>query len=212
MIFIDRLEAGEKLAAALKKYAGRKDTAVVALPRGGVVPGRVVADALGAPLDIVVPRKIGAPSNEEYAIGAVTEEGHVVWNEAERAMFDAAKLDKIVEKEKAEAARRLEKFRAGLPPRDLRGKTVIVVDDGVATGYTMLAAVATVRSLRPRRIVVAVPVAPPDSLARIGAAVDEVVALERPVFFGAIGSFYDEFDQVDDEVVVRLLHPKKERS
>jgi len=211
MIFADRLEAGEKLAAALQKYAGRKDTAVVALPRGGVVPGRIVADALGAPLDIVVPRKIGAPSNEEYAIGAVTEEGHVVWNEVERAMFDTAKLDVIVKKEVAEAARRLGKFRAGLPPRDLRGKTVIIVDDGVATGFTMLAAVATVRSMRPRKIVVAVPVGPPDSIARIGSAVDEVVVLEQPVIFGAIGSFYEEFDQVDDSIVIRLLQTRKER-
>ncbi|MFA6603280.1 MAG: phosphoribosyltransferase family protein [Patescibacteria group bacterium] len=210
MVFADRHEAGVKLAAALGKYAGQPDVAVVALPRGGVVPGRVVADALDAPLDIVVPRKIGAPSDEEYAIGAVTEAGQVVWNEAERAGYDPAKLAAIIKKETAEAARRLGKFRAGLPPLDLRGKMVIIVDDGVATGFTMLAAIATVRSRQPRRIVVAVPVGPPDSLARIGSVADEVIALERPDSFQAIGSFYEEFDQVDDGAVMRLLHPQSD--
>src|SRR5512142_1163900 len=130
MPFVDREDAGRRLARRLRRLAGKPDAVIVALPRGGVVLGRVVADALRLPLDIVVPRKIGAPGDPEYAIGAVTEEGDAVWNEAERRVADASYLEKTLAAERAEARRRLATYRAGLPPRALRGRTVIVVDDG----------------------------------------------------------------------------------
>jgi predicted phosphoribosyltransferase len=205
MPFIDRVDAGKKLAAALAKYRKAKDAVVVALPRGGVVLGRVIADDLGLPLDIIVPRKIGAPENEEYAIGAVTESGHVVWNAAERARIDDAWAEAEVSKQKAEAARRLKVFRAGLPPRDLKGKTVLLVDDGIATGYTIRAAIETARAESPSRLVVAVPVSPPDSAEAVARMSDEFIALERPDLFLAIGAFYNDFVQVEDDEVAALM-------
>ena len=212
MVFRDRADAGRRLAEALRKYGGRRDVTVVALPRGGVVLGRIVADALGAPLDIVVPRKIGSPGNEEYAIGAITESGHAVWNEAERALADESYIERTVSAEQAEARRRIDTYRAGLPPRDLKGRTVVVVDDGIATGYTMRAAVETVKSEGPAKVVAAVPVAPPDSAKEIGGLVDESVVLSKPSPFWAIGAFYEEFGQVEDGEVVRLLEPERNKA
>lgn len=208
MLFKNREEAGRKLAEALEKYKGLKNVVVVALPRGGVVLGRVVADALGAPLDLVVPRKIGAPFNEEYAIGALAESGEAVWNEEERARCDAAALREIVAKERKEADRRLSLYRQGLPPRDLKGKMVLLVDDGVATGYTMRAAINTVKSEQPEKIVVAVPVGPKDTLGELKNEADDVVILHTPVLFFAIGNFYEEFPQVDDATVIALMKKK----
>jgi predicted phosphoribosyltransferase len=209
MPFADREDAGRQLAEALASHRRTKNVVIVALPRGGVVLGRVVADFLGAPLDLVVPRKIGASGNEEFAIGAITEEGDAVWNEAERAMADPDYLEQEVKKQQAEARRRLGLYRAGLPPRDLKDKTVIIVDDGIATGYTMRAAVNTVKAAGAARVVVAVPVAPPDSAEALRVAVDEVVVLETPRLFWAIGAFYGEFGQVDDETVVKLMNSNK---
>jgi predicted phosphoribosyltransferase len=205
MVFKDREEAGRKLAAALKAYAGRPDVLVAALPRGGVVLGRVVADALKVPLDLVVPRKIGAPGHEEYAIGAIAESGEAVWNEAKRRNFDPRDLTAIVEREKVEARRRLGTYRQGLPPRDFRDKTVLLVDDGVATGYTMRAAIRSAREEGPKRIVAAVPVCPEDSLSILKKEADEAVVLHVPILFFAIGAFYGEFPQVSDEEVLRLM-------
>lgn len=205
MRFKNREEAGRKLAEALKKYEAAKDAVVVALPRGGVVVGRAVADALKLPLDIVVPRKLGAPGHEEYAIGALVEGGEAVWNETERGRFESAALEGIVQKERAEASRRLSRYRSGRPPRDLSGKTVLLIDDGMATGYTLRAALRTVKAERPRAIAVAVPVGPPDAAVSLKSEADEVVVLYEPLTFFAIGGFYDEFDQVDDETVIRLL-------
>jgi predicted phosphoribosyltransferase len=209
MMFTNRRTAGEKLAERLAAYEGAEGVIVVALPRGGVDTGRAVADALGAPLDIVVPRKVGAQGNPEYAVGAITETGHAVWNEEERRRADPAYLEKTMEAEKAEAKRRLETYRAGMPPRDLRGKTVILVDDGIATGLTMRAAVETVRSEGPSRVIVAAPVAPPESVEELASLVDEVVVLEKPPLFFAIGAFYADFDQVNDDDVIRLMRSAK---
>lgn len=209
MLFKNREAAGRKLADALAPYKGRGDVIVVALPRGGVVTGRIVADALGAPLDLVVPRKIGAQENEEYAIGAITETGEGVWNEDERRRADAAWLKRKIAEEKAEAERRLTVYRAGLPSRDLEGKTVLIVDDGIATGLTMRAAVKTVLAERPERVIVAAPVAPHDVLPKLSRQVDDVIVLEKPSVFGAIGAFYESFDQVDDATVVTLMRAKR---
>ena len=205
MRFKDREEAGKKLIERLATYKGAKDAVVVALPRGGVVLGRVVADALGLPLDIVVARKIGAPGNEEYAIGAVTADGNAVWNEAERAAAGDRYCVEAVRKEVVEAKRRLGVYRSGWLPRDLSRKTVIIVDDGIATGFTMRAAVRKAREEGAKRVVVAVPVAPPDIISVIAGEVDEFIALDTPMTFAAIGGFYSEFPQVDDKTVVSLL-------
>jgi len=208
MLFKNREDAANKLAAVLKKYKRQKDIIIVALPRGGVVLGRIVAETLGAPLDLVVPRKIGSEYNAEYAIGAITETGEAVWNEGERRAADPEYLKKIIRTECAESARRLKVYRKGLPARILEDKIVIIVDDGIATGLTMRAAVKSVRAANPKKIIVAVPVAPPDAVAELGKAADEVMVLDQPESLGAIGQFYEEFPQVEDGEVIKLMRPQ----
>ncbi|MEK7557266.1 MAG: phosphoribosyltransferase family protein [Patescibacteria group bacterium] len=204
-MFQDRQQAGEELAKALVAYRGQPGVVVIALPRGGVVVGNVVARALSAPLDIVVPRKIGFPGHEEYAIGAITETGEAVWNEAERARVSDEYVKEAMTHEQAEAKRRLNVYRSGRQARDVEGTIVILVDDGIATGYTMRAAIKTLRTEAPQKIVVAVPLAPPETVEQLRAEVDEVIALQQPRFFGAIGVHYQEFGQVDDETVIQAL-------
>ncbi|MBI4250015.1 phosphoribosyl transferase [Candidatus Uhrbacteria bacterium] len=207
MLFYDRRDAANKLAEALKKYEGKQNTIVVALPRGGVVLGRIVADALHVPLDIVVPRKIGYPGNEEYAIGALTETGDIIWNEEERAHANKAELEKIVEREKKEAQRRLSKYRAGMPDRNFTGKTLIIVDDGIATGLTMFAAIKSVRTLGAAHIIVAIPGGPADTVEKLREEkdIDDVIVLEIPSLFFAVGGLYQEFGQVEDEEVIKFM-------
>ena len=207
MIFRDRTEAGQKLALALKKFAGRKEAIVLFLPRGGVVLAVEVARALDLPMDLVIPRKLGAPFNPEYAIGAITEDSEGIFNEEVIAELGISPrtLKKIVAREKKEAQRRLQAYRGDRSPLDLAGKTVILVDDGIATGLTMRAAIKSVRAKKAAKIIVAVPVAARDSLARIKREVDRAVCLNTPRFFGAVGAFYQEFGQVKDEEVVELL-------
>lgn len=209
MQFRDRNDAGQKLAEALIAYQDKPGVLVVALPRGGVVLGRIVADALGAPLDIVVPRKIGAPWHEEYAIGAIGEMGDAVWNEEEKARTPQHYLENAVTREQTEAQRRLNLYRAGLPPRDFKNKTVIIVDDGIATGLTMRAAIATVRAGNPKKLVVAVPVAPPESLAMLRAEADEVITVMAPAWLTSVGEFYRDFPQIDDATVEKLLRQER---
>lgn len=204
-MFKDRADAGRRLAALLSAYEGDADAVIAALPRGGVVTGRVVADALGLPLDIVVPRKIGAQGDPEYAIGAVTEEGDAVWNEEERRRADPRHVETELSTQKAEARRRLATYRAGLPPRTFEGKKVILVDDGAATGLTMRAALATAKRAGAASTVVALPVCPPDTADELSAEADEVAVLERPTSFMSIGRHYADFPQVGDEEVLRLM-------
>lgn len=210
MVFLNRQQAAKELAKKLEALRGATKTIVLALPRGGVVLGRVVADALALPLDIVVSRKIGAESNEEYAIGAITEKGDIVWNEAERDMTDKQYLARRVDEEKREAARRLAVFRKGMPPRDLKDKTVLIVDDGIATGLTIRAAIATVKAEGAKRVIVAVPVASSDIVAELKNEVDEMIAL-TDLTGGAIAGAYKTFLQVDDEKVIALLAASKIR-
>lgn len=210
MTFRDRVDAGRKLAAALEQYRSASDAIVIALPRGGVVVGAEVAQALSLPLDIVIPRKIGAPGNPEYAIGAIAESGDPVWDHQAISLTDASEeyLAKVVAKERAEAQRRLTTYRGDRPPRTLRGKTIILVDDGIATGLTMRAAIATIRSEGASRIVLAVPVAAADSIAKLRDDLrlsDEIIVLHAPQWFGAVGAFYDMFEQTTDEEVITLL-------
>lgn len=205
MRFRDRLDAGQRLAEALAEYGGRTDAVVLALPRGGAVLGRVVADALHLPLGLVIPRKIGAPHDAEYAIGAVTERGAEAWNEAEKAAADSAWLSEEIRRQRDEAKRRRERYLGGRDRMSLKDKTVLIVDDGMATGLTMRVAILDVKSEMPQSVVVAVPVAPPDTVRETSRLADRVVVLSEPAIFSAIGAFYETFDQVEDDEVVRLL-------
>ena len=206
-LYKDRVDAGQKLAYALKKYESLEDACVVALPRGGVVVGYEVAKILHLPLDIVSPRKIGAPGNPEFAIGAVTETGDGILSHDVIRDFNIsdAYIKATIEEEKKKAKHRLDLYRKGMTERKLRDLYVIIVDDGLATGLTMLAAIRTVRAEKAKKIIVAVPVAPVDALVKIEREIDEVVCLATPSHFSAVGQFYDNFDQVEDEQVIYLL-------
>lgn len=200
----NRQEAAKQLIERLREEKIDFD-AVLALPRGGVILGAEVARAFGKPFDLLIPRKIGAPMNPEYAIGAVTEEGLAVWNEEEKATIDKEWLDKEVAKERVEAKRRRETYLKG-QRSSLQDKKVLIIDDGIATGLTMRAAIAEARSLGAKKIIMAVPVASPDSLDIVSKEVNQVVVLETPAFLGSVGQYYDEFKQVSDEEVIKLMN------
>lgn len=205
MIFKDRIQAGELLAEKLSQYQ-HQPVVVYALPRGGVVLGRIIADRLEAPFDLLIPRKIGHPSNPEYAIASVTETGDVIKNETEVASVDAEWFHREVEAERKEAKRRREHYLAGRPSADVANKVAIIVDDGIATGLTMKAVISELKQREPRSILVAVPVAPRDTIQELEKLVDRVIVLEKPLLFmGAIGAYYDSFEQLSDEEVMRLL-------
>jgi putative phosphoribosyl transferase len=163
-----------------------------------------VARALNLPLDIVVPRKIGAPGNPEFSIGAITETGEMILNEEVFGISEDY-LKNEAEKEKREAGRRLKLYRGDRPPLDLKNKTVIIVDDGLATGLTMRAAIASVKKMKAKKIIVAVPITPPEAVELIKKEADEIIYLEAPLLFGAVGAFYKEFGQTTDEEVIELL-------
>ena len=206
MRFRDRREAGRALAQDLAGLALERPV-VVALPRGGVPVAFEVASALRAPLEVLAVRKLGAPKNPEYGIGAVAEDGTAVLDpHAARAVgMSRAALERTVEREVVELARRVQDYRGGAPMGSLEGRTVIIVDDGLATGLTDLAAVRAVRKLRPRRIVLAVPVGAPDSVEMLAREVDDVVCPHAPRDFGGVGLWYEDFAQVSDEEVLDLL-------
>ena len=204
--FEDRQDAGRRLAARLEDYRG-KDAVVLALPRGGVVVGYEIARHLSRRLDVIITRKIGAPGNPEYAIGAVAENGEVVVNQPEIQMLGISRLylEAEIAHQKEEIERRIQLYRGGqrLPP--LKGKTAILVDDGIATGYTMLAAAKAARAEAPAEVVVAVPVAAPGSLTALKPLVSSLVYLAAPSPFWAVGVFYRNFEQISDQEVKRLL-------
>ena len=206
MRFRDRSEAGLALARDLAGLAGEQPV-VVALPRGGVPVAFEVANALSAPLEVFAVRKLGAPSNPEYGVGAVAEDGTAVLDRqaAVAVGMSSQMLGAVVEREVAELRRRVDRYRAGRPMLSLAGRTVVLVDDGIATGVTDLAAVRAVRKLSPRRIVLAVPVAAPESLRHLAAEADEVVCPHIPRDFGGVGRWYADFSQVTDEQVLDLL-------
>jgi len=204
--FEDRTAAGEALAEALRDRAVDADV-VLAIPRGGLPLGRAVADALDVPLDIVVAKKIGAPGNPEYAVGAVASDGSVWRNEAAfvgRGVDDDY-FEQQREEEAANARRKAERYRGDRPEPDLAGKTVVVVDDGVATGSTVKACLERLRNANVGRIVLAVPVGPPDTVRELREMADEVVCLETPSGFMGVGQFYERFDQVSDEEAMAYL-------
>jgi putative phosphoribosyl transferase len=203
-MFIDRIDAGRQLAKALSRYNGQP-AVVFALPRGGVVLGVEVARALGAPLDLIVVRKIGHPDQPEFAIGAVTENGEWILNPAEARSIDPNWIAEAARSELREARRRRTLYLRDQPQVSVKDKTAIVVDDGLATGLTMEAALLELRRRDPARIVVAVPVAAAETLERLRPKADDIVALHVPTAFGAVGAFYRDFDQLDDDDVIRLL-------
>jgi putative phosphoribosyl transferase len=206
-LFRDRTEAGRLLAARLEKYAGKPDAVVLALPRGGVPVAYEVAKALRAPMDLFVVRKLGIPGHEELAMGAVATGGVRVLNDqvVHGLGIPDYVIDAVVNWETEELKRRERVYRGDRPPPDVRGKTVILVDDGLATGSTMLAAVRALRQQGPGRIVVAVPVASPDTCELLKAYVDEVVCAATPEPFYAVGLWYRDFSQTTDEEVRELL-------
>lgn len=205
MRFKDRSEAGKKLAQALDKYQGQEGI-VYPLPRGGVVLGVEIALALRMPIDLIIPRKIGHPHNPEYAICAVAENGEKVCNDWEVARVDPQWLERQVEKERKEARRRRERYLGETQPLSVTGKLAILVDDGIATGLTMQAAIRDVQQRKPARVVVAIPVAPADTAAALARQVDEVVGLEiTDSYRGAVGAYYDDFPQLTDAEVIELL-------
>jgi predicted phosphoribosyltransferase len=206
--FRDRSEAGRDLGERLaEEYAGRPDVLVLALPRGGVVVGREVAEWLDAPLDVLVVRKLGFPGQSELAMGAIATGGVRVLNEALLAQtgVSEALVDDVVARELVELERREALYRGGRPAPDVAGKTIFVVDDGLATGSTMLAAVRALRSLGAGRVVVAVPTAPRQTCEALEGVADEVVCLGQPDPFYAVGLSYEDFAEVTDDEVRRLL-------
>lgn len=204
--FDDRRDAGRRLGAVLLPLAAQRPV-VIALPRGGVPVGCEVAGALGAPLEILAVRKVGAPHNPEYGIGAIAEDGtHVFDTEALAVLgINSDVLDAIVARETAELGRRVTAYRAGRPLTSVAGRTVIVVDDGVATGVTDTAALRALRRMRPGRLILAVPVCAPDSAARLREEAEEVICLVEPPRLYGVGQWYRDFSQVSDEDVIAAL-------
>lgn len=206
-MFKDRSDAGVQLAHRLKEYKDQKGVLVLALPRGGVVTGYEIACFLNAPLDIVIVRKIGFPGQPEFGIGAVSETGTVVVSEYIMSTYGG--LREYVESEitiqKEEINRRVELYRKGKKLPNLEGKTIILVDDGIATGSTMEAAIKTLKEEKINKLIVAVPVAPPNVVDKLEKMVDEFICIETPVDFMAVGSYYHDFTQVSDEEVIELL-------
>ena len=206
MEFMDRRQAGRLLAERLAPLAGERPV-VIAIPRGGVPIGFEIAQALGAPLDVLAVRKLGAPRNPEFGVGAITEDGTSVLDTktARRVGMTQELLDETVAREARELRRRIERYRDGRAPVDLTGRTVIVVDDGLATGLTDLAAVRAIRARGAGRIVLAVPVGARDSVDLLAGEADEVLCPSIPTDFGGVGRWYRDFSPVSDEEVVDLL-------
>ncbi len=206
MRFRDRRDAGLRLAQLLATRYDQQDGVVYALPRGGVVPGAEVARRLHMPLDLIIARKIGHPYNPEYAIGAVTEYGDPVINPDEVAHLHSESFGRQVAAQRQEASRRRQVYLGGRASLSAKGKIAIIVDDGIATGLTMEAAIRELQGQQPARLVVAVPVIPADTATKLAREVDDVVALDvAENYLGAVGAYYEYFPQVSDDEVVALL-------
>ncbi|HET9484332.1 MAG TPA: phosphoribosyltransferase [Xanthomonadales bacterium] len=213
MIFRDRRDAGRRLAGELARYRGREDVIVLALPRGGVPVGYEVAQALDVPLDVFLVRKLGVPGHEELAMGAIASGGVRVVNREVVTQLEIADrtLDAVAASEQQELERRERAFRGDRPAPVVRDHTIILVDDGLATGSTMRAAIAALKAQGPRRIVVAIPVAAPNTCQDLRREVDEVVCPMIPRDFRGVGQWYDDFEQTRDDEVVSLLDAARQR-
>ena len=211
MLFADRVDAGIRLVSALRNLVD-ENAIVLAIPRGGVVVGYEVSHRLGIPLDIIIPRKVGAPDNPELAIGAVTEDGTIILN---KKLIDYLRvsnnyLEEESSRQRLEIKRRLKLYRGDAPYPTLNDRCVIIVDDGVATGSTIMAALASLRKRKAKQVVIAVPVGPADTIRELEDKADRVVCLFIPEEFYAIGQFYKNFDQTTDEEVIKLLKLRRE--
>lgn len=203
--FQSRLDAARQLARALAAYSGRNPL-VLAIPRGAVGMGKIIADSLGGELDVVLVRKLRAPFSPEFAVGAIDESGWAyIAEHAQAAGADAVYLEQEKQTQLETLRRRRAQYTPARPPLDPKGRIVIVVDDGLATGASMIAALHAVRARQPQWLICAVPIAAPDSLERVRPLADEVVCLAAPEHFRAVGQFYAEFAQVEDEEVIGLL-------
>ncbi|MFF9488757.1 phosphoribosyltransferase [Streptomyces sp. NPDC014676] len=216
MRFRDRRQAGRELAARLRERQDEgalPDPVVLALPRGGAAVAVEVAGALDAPLDVLVVRKIGAPFHEEFGVGAMAGDGVPLFDEdaLRRLGIDEADLAPVVERERTELRRREQRYRQGRPAPGLRGRTVVVVDDGLATGSTARAALRALRAQDPGHLVLAVPVGAAEGVALMRSEADEVVCLHEPAAFMAVGQWYEEFDQLTDDDVLDALHQRQPR-
>ncbi len=207
MIFINRQEAGRRLASRLTKYAGRPDVIVLGVPRGGVAVAFEVAKALHLPLDVFVLRKLGVPGHEELAFGAIGSGGVRVLNSnvVEELELSAQDIASVTRAERYELERRERLFRGNMPPLNVGERIVILVDDGIATGASVRAAIAALRQMEPKAVVIATPVAPQRTCNLLQPEVDELVCLEMPEPFYGVGQFYQDFTQVSDEEVTGLL-------
>jgi putative phosphoribosyl transferase len=207
-VFRDRREAGRLLAPLLRQYANRRDVIVLALPRGGVPVAYEVAMALGAPLDVFTVRKLGVPGHEELAMGALGSGGAYVLNYdvVDALHISHREVVRVVERERQELERRERLYRDSRPYPELENKTVILVDDGLATGASMLVAVNALRRMHPAKIIVAVPVAPPETCEMLREHADDAICYETPEPFGGVGAWYEDFSQVTDDEVRALLN------
>ena len=207
MMFKDRHDAGKQLVEKLSKYKDDKHALVLGLARGGVVTASAVAAGLRLPFNVVVVRKIGAPGNEELALGAIAESGEGIFNEHLISLLGVSSdyLKREIEKQKKIVQERVARYRSHSQSPVLKGKTVILVDDGIATGASIKVAIQWVRREGAKKIVLAIPVAAPDSLKGLEKDVDEAICLFSPVYFEAVGSFYKVFDQTEDPEIIRLL-------
>ncbi len=209
--FSDRIDAGKQLAVALKGFSG-KNGLVLAIPRGGVVVGYQIGKALGLPLDVIIPRKLGAPGNPELAIGAVAEDGTAILDNHIVSYLNVSRsyIQEEIEQQKQEIKRRLQLYRQNVSYPNLKGLDVILVDDGIATGSTMKVALAFVKNHGAATITIAVPVGPPSTIQELKKIADRVVCLHKPEYFHAIGQFYGDFSQTSDREVITLLQENKE--
>ncbi len=214
MYFKDRTQAGQLLAERLKQYVG-KEVVIYAIPRGGIIIGAEIAKSLSVPLDLVIVKKISHPRNPEYAIAAAAENGHIVGQRRELASIDDNWLKEEMERQRREAAKRRRKYLHGRGMISPEGKIAIVVDDGVATGLTLRVGIMEVKHHNPAKLVVAVPVVPKSTAKILKAETDELVALEMPSdgeFLGSVGSYYENFAQVNDKDVIKIFDAYRDQS
>jgi len=211
--FINRRDAGEKLAEALKSWKGREDAIILALPRGGAAVGAGIAEALDLPMDLMLVRKLGAPGDEELAMGAIAVGGVCIWNEDILRLVNPprARLEEVIARESGELRRRNEAYRGGRPAPDLNGRAVILVDDGMATGADMRAAVRAARQLGASHVTVAVPVSSDTAYEAVSREADDMAILHVPDFFTGVGSFYEDFTQMSDDEVTEIMAGLKKR-
>ena len=210
MIFQDRHDAGKKLASKLMEFKGKKDVIVLGIPRGGVEVAFDIAKALRVPLSIVVTKKISHPYEPEFAIGAVSP-GNYIIDDSHAGEASKDYIEDAVSEMNAEIKRRYKEYMQGELPQ-LKNKIVIIVDDGLATGYTMFAAVKYAKSQKPKKVIVAILVSAQDSYEKVKAVADEVICLHTPIFFHAVGAFYQDFSQLEDEEVKFYLEEAKKHS